>query len=211
MSMPKSKDARRKIRRWSYEIHVSKDGQTRRIPSGMISIGTSQLARDSAKRMQAEVAGLPQFEGETVTVHPMAHETISREILDQINGANNENQLLIEIARDLIRTNLIQGGTEAPTEEQITETLQARVLGKRQAAFADLQAKAEAKAQELGGEAVVYGETGEVLTSAEPEGIGPCPAGEPGVNGEPGMPALLNGGLVMSAGDPDAVAHEAEL
>jgi hypothetical protein len=66
---PKSKEAQRKIRRWSFVVAA-------------------------AETIRADIASLDQFKDAKVVVKPRAEETVSLTILNQINGLNEQSRLL---------------------------------------------------------------------------------------------------------------------
>jgi hypothetical protein len=93
---PKSKEAQRKIRRWSFVVEVTVGDTTKTFQPPALTIGNLGSARAAAETIRADIASLDQFKDAKVVVKPRAEETVSLTILNQINGLNEQSRLLIE-------------------------------------------------------------------------------------------------------------------
>ena len=156
MPRPKSKATKRKMRRWQYIVHVTKDGRTGTFKSPALTIGTSRLAGATADQIKADLSTLPQFEGATLRVEPVGGETISAVVLEQLNGLSDENKVLIRVIKDQITDNLRKLRDDYPSElfsKQVTEMLGELVLTMRQTMITEKQVAAQAAAEAMGGTA----------------------------------------------------------
>lgn len=90
--MSKNKKLNQKIRRWTYEAHVTmKDGQKASMPLQSFSIGTAAKSKESAASLLADLKKQPQFaEIQDLRVERIPHETITNHILSQIQGMDFE-------------------------------------------------------------------------------------------------------------------------
>ena len=86
---PKSKEAQRKIRRWSFVVEVTLGDTTKTFQPPALTIGNLGSARAAAETIRADIASLDQFKDAKVVVKPRAEETVSLTILNQINGLND--------------------------------------------------------------------------------------------------------------------------
>ena len=91
---PKSKEAQRKIRRWSFVVEVTVGDTTKTFQPPALTIGNLGSARAAAETIRADIASLDQFKDAMVVVKPRAEETVSLTILNQINGLNEQSRLL---------------------------------------------------------------------------------------------------------------------
>jgi len=160
MPTPKSRDAKRKLRRWEYEIHATKDGQQGVFKSHALTVGTARLARETAVKIRTDLteAKLPQFEGATLSVTPIGCEVVSHVILGQITDLSNENKVLVRVIRELVTAQLQNEPAADPNvsfEDRVKERVGQAVLAARNAMIAEQQAQAMQAAAALGGEAVL--------------------------------------------------------
>lgn len=100
--MPSSKEALRKIRRWGYDVKITKDGNVHHFVPPALSIGTSQTARQAAADIKKDFDALDQFKGCTVEVEPIAYETVSMQVLNQIEGLRDQSDLLSQALKDAV-------------------------------------------------------------------------------------------------------------
>lgn len=148
MPTPKSKDSKRKLRRWQYEVRATRDDRSQVFQAPAVTIGTSQDARTTARQIREDLARAPQFEGATLAVTPIGHETVSRTILTQLTGLQDENRLLTRVIKDLVSEQIRQerGNADAPTtpfEDQVRERMGQAYLDARKAMIAEQQAKTD--------------------------------------------------------------------
>ena len=85
-----SKEARRKLRRWTFLVTVSKDGSEQHFQPPALVMGDSQTAHSAADKMREDIAKLAQFAEALVTVAPQPQETVSIEVLRQIQGVDEQ-------------------------------------------------------------------------------------------------------------------------
>ena len=124
---PSSKEARQKIRRWSFVVEVTKDDTIKTFQPPALTIGNMTSARAAADTIHQDIASLDQFKDCKVVVYPKAEETVSLTILNQINGLNEQSRLLTfalkEAVTDVERLSkppLAEG--QVPTEEELAAT-----------------------------------------------------------------------------------------
>jgi hypothetical protein len=91
---PSSKEARQKIRRWSFVVEVTKDDTVKTFQPPALTIGNMTSACAAADTILKDIASLDQFKDCKVVVNPKAEETVSLTILNQINGLNEQSRLL---------------------------------------------------------------------------------------------------------------------
>jgi hypothetical protein len=60
-----------KIRRWSYEITVTKDGNTRTFEPPALTVGARPEAEKAAEQLRENVLKAPGFENSIVSVKPV--------------------------------------------------------------------------------------------------------------------------------------------
>ena len=124
---PSSKEARQKIRRWSFVVEVTRDDTIKTFQPPALTIGNMTSARAAADTIHQDIASLDQFKDCKVVVYPKAEETVSLTILNQINGLNEQSRLLTfalkEAVTDVERLSkppLAEG--QVPTEEELAAT-----------------------------------------------------------------------------------------
>lgn len=152
MATPKSKESKKKMRRWQYLVHVTKDGKKGTFQPPAITIGSSHDAQKAAASIQKDMETLPQFEGATVKVEPVGFETVSQTTLNQINGLSDEVKL-ITIALKLAVTDLVNTqATDGVVEHDKVDQLVREKIGVY--AKAARQQMLEEQAKAMGGELV---------------------------------------------------------
>jgi hypothetical protein len=85
-----------KVRRWTFIAKVVRDGKTSTFQPPALTIGNRLAARKAADEMLANITATDaRFAGCTVTVDPEAHEVVSESILNQINGLEQQTNMII--------------------------------------------------------------------------------------------------------------------
>jgi hypothetical protein len=100
--MPSSKESLRKIRRWGYQVKITKDGNVHNFVPPALSVGTGQTARSAAADIKKDFESLEQFNGCTIEVDPIGYETVSIQILNQIEGLRDQSDLLSQALTDAV-------------------------------------------------------------------------------------------------------------
>lgn len=186
MPTPKSKESKRKVRRWTFDVLVKQDDDVRTFQPNAVTIGSSRNAQDAAANIQADLQSSDRFKDARVTVKPVGHEVVSSAIVNQLNGLQDEGRLLGRAIKNLVTAQLTQAGvseTEATFGDQVRERMGQAVITARDDLMAEQKAKAEAVAQELGGELILRGEL-----PADDGHVGPD--GEDGLEGVDGAPMV---------------------
>jgi len=90
---PKSKEAQRKIRRWSFVVEVTVGDTTKTFQPPALTIGNLGSARAAAETIRAD---MPRSTSSRMQggCQAQAEETVSLTILNQINGLNEQSRLL---------------------------------------------------------------------------------------------------------------------
>jgi hypothetical protein len=94
-----SADAKRKIRRWTFRVDVTGEQGVKSFTPPTLTVGTNESAVTAANQLAKEVSALPQFKDCKVNVITLAHETVSYEILTQMNGLNAQGNTLASALR----------------------------------------------------------------------------------------------------------------
>ena len=110
-----SKDAKRKIRRWTFRVDVHHETGMRSFRPPTLSIGDRVRADAAAADLKQEVITLPQFKDSAIVVIAEPQETVSIEILNQISGLDQQGRTLATALRTA--TALIVGN-ELSAEEK---------------------------------------------------------------------------------------------
>ena len=144
--MPSSKDARQKMRRWSFVVEVTTGDTTKTFQPPALTIGDASSANAAAETIRADIANLPQFKDSVVFVKPKAEEMVSPVILNQINGLNDQSRLLTFALKRAV-SDVIKAETSAPEfvdeaeaqaysaefERKVTERIGKYVMDEQQA------------------------------------------------------------------------------
>jgi hypothetical protein len=117
---PSSKEARQKIRRWSFVVEVTKGDTIKTFQPPALTIGNMTSARAAADTILNDIASLDQFKDCKVVVNPKAEETVSLTILNQINGLNEQSRLLTFALKRAV-TDVVKLETSAPSFESEEE------------------------------------------------------------------------------------------
>jgi hypothetical protein len=100
----KSKDSKRKARRWSFAISTEDKGF--HIP--VLCFGTSAKADQIAARIKEDYSNVESLKGKTFNVNKIPHETISLAAQQQFDGLEFEGRLLTKVVEliydDLAKT-----------------------------------------------------------------------------------------------------------
>jgi len=113
---PSSKEARQKIRRWSFVVEVTRGDTVKTFQPPALTIGNMSSARAAADTILHDIASLDQFKDCKVVVNPKAEETVSLTILNQINGLNEQSRLLtFALKRAVI--DLVKQDTRCPCHQ----------------------------------------------------------------------------------------------
>ena len=110
---PSSKEARQKIRRWSFVVEVTRGDTVKTFQPPALTIGNMTSARAAADTILNDIASLDQFKDCKVVVNPKAEETVSLTILNQINGLNEQSRLLTFALKRAV-TDVVKQDTRLP-------------------------------------------------------------------------------------------------
>ena len=113
---PSSKEARQKIRRWSFVVEVTKGDTIKTFQPPALTIGNMTSARAAADTILNDIASLDQFKDCKVVVNPKAEETVSLTILNQINGLNEQSRLLTFALKRAV-TDVVKQDTSCPCNQ----------------------------------------------------------------------------------------------
>lgn len=100
--MPSSKESLRKIRRWGYQVEITKGENVHHFVPPALSVGTGQTARQAAADIKKDFEALEQFKDCTIKVNPIGYETVSIQILNQIEGLRDQSDLLSQALTDAV-------------------------------------------------------------------------------------------------------------
>jgi hypothetical protein len=113
---PSSKEARQKIRRWSFVVEVTRGDTVKTFQPPALTIGNMTSARAAADTILNDIASLDQFKDCKVVVNPKAEETVSLTILNQINGLNEQSRLLTFALKRAV-TDVVKQNTSCPCHQ----------------------------------------------------------------------------------------------
>ena len=86
---PKSRDSRKKLRRWTFTAEMKLDsGQIQQFKLPGVVYGNSAEAQDTAAKLLEQFKSAPDSP-QDVQVHPQGHETVSSETVSQLKGMND--------------------------------------------------------------------------------------------------------------------------
>jgi hypothetical protein len=109
----KSKESKRKARRWSFAISTEDKGF--HIP--VTCFGTSAKANSIAERIKSDYSSVEVLKDKTFQVNKIPHETISEATQQQFDGLEFEGRLLTKVV-ELIYDNLVEvNGTKDFSDE----------------------------------------------------------------------------------------------
>ena len=117
-----------KIRRWSYEITVTKDGNTRMFEPPALTVGARPAAEAAAEQLRQNVLKAPGFENATVSVKPVSSKhKVDERTLRHLNGLNDELQIigiaLKNVCTELAKTEMNEGYTDEDLATKATELI----------------------------------------------------------------------------------------
>lgn len=120
MPTPKSKGSKQKLRRWSFEARLTKDGETHVLSLPAVTIGNSADAQKGAQDVARTMLEDSRFAGHTIHVQPIGHETLAVEVVNQIHGLNDEGRIITLALRVACESMTAEfTGSEDEKEKQI--------------------------------------------------------------------------------------------
>ena len=119
--LPRSKESRQKIRRWSFsgELPLENGGKTGFDLPGM-SVGTAADAQATADRLLEQFKSSPEAPA-GVKIIPIGHETVSPEIQRQLQGLNDQQNLFNKATFILAENYRLATGSEKDLLTIVTE------------------------------------------------------------------------------------------
>ena len=156
---PKSRDSRKKLRRWTFTAEMKLDsGQVQQFKLPGVVYGNSAEAQDTAAKLLKQFKSAPDSP-QDVTVHPQGHETVSSETVSQLKGMNDYANLFNKALFIMAERYRLASSTDKEIVTLVTEAVEeARVVlfprlaaakAKMEALDAGTEAAYEAAAEEL--------------------------------------------------------------
>ena len=161
MPTPKSKDSKRKARRWQYEVTAVRNGTRQTTIAPAMTIGNCQDARQAALSIRDDLSHAAQFEGAVVSVKPVGCEVVSSAVLNQMTGLQSEARLLGHVVKNLVTAQLTAElgdkihDPETGFENVLKERMGKAIVDGRNEMLAEQKAQADKAAAALGGDAVL--------------------------------------------------------
>jgi hypothetical protein len=117
-----------KIRRWTFIAKVVRDGKVSTFQPPALTIGNRLAARKAANEMLANITETDaRFAGCQVTVDPEAHEVVSESILNQINGLEQQTNMIIRALKSACTRIVTLDPAKPESEEEFNNAVTALI------------------------------------------------------------------------------------
>ena len=126
---PKSRDSRKKLRRWTFTAEMKLDsGQTQQFKLPGVVYGNSAEAQATAAKLLEQFKSAPDSP-QDVQVHPQGHETVSSETVSQLKGMNDYANLFNKALFIMAERYRLASSTEKEIVTLVTEAVEeARIV-----------------------------------------------------------------------------------
>ena len=126
---PKSRDSRKKLRRWTFTAEMKLDsGQTQQFKLPGVVYGNSAEAQATAAKLLEQFKSAPDSP-QDVQVHPQGHETVSSETVAQLKGMNDYANLFNKALFIMAERYRLASSTEKEIVTLVTEAVEeARIV-----------------------------------------------------------------------------------
>ena len=126
---PKSRDSRKKLRRWTFTAEMKLDsGQTQQFKLPGVVYGNSAEAQATVAKLLEQFKSAPDSP-QDVQVHPQGHETVSSETVAQLKGMNDYANLFNKALFIMAERYRLASSTEKEIVTLVTEAVEeARIV-----------------------------------------------------------------------------------